>query len=68
MRNSSQAVSEVPDTDLALGELVDQVQGVADRPTEAVERVHDDHVTLARVRDTSRSPGRSVVAPDFLSM
>src|SRR5450755_3242978 len=50
-------VSEVPDTNLALGELVDQVQGVPDRPTETVERVHDDHVTLARVRGDVSEPG-----------
>jgi hypothetical protein len=30
-------VGEVADTDLALGELVDQVQGVADRSTKPVE-------------------------------
>ena len=49
-------VSEVPDTNLALGQLVDQVQGVTDRPTEAVERVHDDHVALARERDDLSEP------------
>ncbi len=36
---------------------MDQVQGVTDRPTEAIERVHDDHVTLARVRDDLSEPG-----------
>ena len=50
-------VGEVPDTNLALGQLVDQVQGIPDRPTEPVERVHDDHVTLARVRDDLSEPG-----------
>ena len=30
---------------------MNQVQGVADRPAKPVERLHDDHVTLARVRD-----------------
>ncbi len=37
--------------DPALGELVDQVEGVADRAAEAIERVHDDHVALARIVD-----------------
>ena len=43
-------VSQVPDTNLALGQLVNQVQGVPDRPTEPVERVHDDHVARPRAR------------------
>ncbi len=50
-------VGEVADTDLALGELVDQVQGVSDRSAKPVERVHDDHVALARVRDELTEPG-----------
>src|SRR5450755_297446 len=33
------------------------VQGIPDRPTETVERVHDDHVPRARVRDDFPQPG-----------
>jgi len=50
-------VGEVTNPDSPLGELVDEVEGVADGATEPVQGVHHDHVAVAGVRQCRPQPG-----------
>lgn len=50
-------VGEVADSDAAFGELVDQVEGVADGAAESVQGVHDDDVPGAGVAERRLQPG-----------
>jgi len=43
--------------DSSLGELVDEVEGVADGAAEPVQGVHDDHVAVAGVGQRRLEPG-----------
>lgn len=42
-------VGQVPHADAAVGEVVDEVQGVPHGAAQSVQGVHDDHVPLARL-------------------
>jgi len=50
-------VGEVAHPDAALGELVDEVKGVADGAAEPVQGVHHDHVAVAGVLQRRLQPG-----------
>ncbi len=48
---------QVADPDTALGELVDQVQGVTHRAAQPVQGVHHDHVPRPGVVEQDPQPG-----------
>lgn len=64
-------VGEVTDPDAALSEVVDEdeveVEGVVDGAAQPAQGVHHEHVIATGVSQCRFRPGRSVVAPDFLS-